>query len=103
MITDILTYSFYLLMSLVFFVVKAILLPIDIAVQAVLPAFSDGLTSIAGFFTLIGNNLAWAIDATGIPTATLIFLSYHLIFKYTVPINIWLIKLAIKWYRTIRG
>lgn len=102
MTSDIVTFVFSVLMSLVFFVLKLILLPIDLLIQGFLPGISDALTSVGEYLETVATYLGWAISASGIPSGAIILIALYFIFKLTVPIQIWAIKLAIKWYKAIK-
>lgn len=99
---NIVSLLFNVVLSLIFFVVKLLLLPIDLLIAATLPAVTEALTSVGTLLNLMASGLGWAISASGIPySAVALFASYY-IFKYTLPINIWMVKLALKWWRALK-
>jgi len=102
MLSDIITFIFNFLMGIIMMGVKILLLPIDLLIQNTMPEFSDTLTAIANLFTLIGTGIGWAIAAAGLPFAVVALVVTYTIFKLTLPLQIWFIKLGLKWYRTLK-
>lgn len=82
--------------------VKILLLPIDAFIVAALPEVSTALTSIANFFTLIGTGIGWAISAAGIPFAAVALVASYGIFKLTLPLQLYFVKLGLKWYNQLK-
>lgn len=102
MTSDIVTFIFNLLISLVFFVIKIVLLPIDLIIQQFIPSVSEGLTAVGDFLTLVATGIGWAISAAGIPYSAIALVATYYIFKLSFPIVMWGIKLAIKWYNAFK-
>lgn len=99
---EIITFIFNVIVGTVFLLLKLILAPIDYIISQAFPALSNGLTAVGGFLTIVAQGLGWAISASGIPYFAIALLASYFIFKLTVPINLWLIKLALSWYRTLK-
>lgn len=102
MTSDIVTFIFNIIISLVFFVIKILLLPIDMLIQQFIPSLTDAFTAVGNFLSLIAEGLGWAISAAGIPYAAIALIATYWIFKLSFPIIIWGIKLAIKWYVALK-
>lgn len=102
MTADIVTFVFNLIISLVFFIVKVILLPIDLLLQQFIPSVSDAFTKVGEFLEIVASGLGWAISAAGIPYSAVALVATYLIFKLTFPIIAWGVKLAIKWYVALK-
>lgn len=102
MTSDIVTFIFNIIISLVFLLIKVILLPIDLIIQQFLPGISDAFTAVGEFLTLISSGLGWAISVSGIPYSAIALVATYLIFKLSFPIVMWGIKLAIKWYVALK-
>lgn len=102
MTSDIVTFIFNIIISLVFFLIKILLFPIDLLIQGVLPSLSSAFTAVGDFLTYIAQGLGWAISAAGIPYSAIALISTYYIFKLTLPLIMWGIKLAIKWYVALK-
>lgn len=102
MTSDIVTFVFNLIISLVFFLIKLLLLPIDLIIQQFIPALSDAFTAVGNFLSLIASGLGWAISAVGVPYSAIALIATYYIFKLGFPIIMWGIKLAIKWYVALK-
>lgn len=102
MTSDIVSFVFNLIISLVFFLIKIILLPIDLIIAQFIPSVSSAFTAVGEFLELIASGLGWAISAAGIPYSAIALVATYLIFKLTFPILMWAIKLAIKWYNAFK-
>jgi len=99
---DFITLIFNVIIGLAFFLVQLILLPIDALIDHFLPGLADAFTAIATLLSLIASGLGWAISASGVPYAAIALIGTYWIFKLTLPWNIFLIKLAIKWYNAFK-
>jgi hypothetical protein len=99
---DIITTIFNFVIAVAFLLLKIILAPIDLLISSLLPALDQTLTNIGSFLTIISSSLGWAISASGIPYSALALIGSYFIFKLTLPINVWLVKLSIKWYKAIK-
>lgn len=100
---DIVGSIFNLVLNLVFLIVNAILLPFDAIINNVLPDVQNALNAIANFLDIVTQTIAWGISATGIPYWVIAFIASYFVMKLTLPLNIWAVKLAVKWYHTIKG
>lgn len=99
---EVITTIFNIIMGIVFFLMKIILMPIDMLIKAALPDLNNALVSVSDFFSLIGTGLGWAIGAAGIPYSVIALIGTYYIFKLTLPVNIWFMKLGMKWYKMFR-
>lgn len=98
MINAILTGIFNIIISLV----QVLLAPIDILISNYLPDLANALTAVNEFLTLITSSIGWVLSCLGIPgTVISLFILYYT-FKLTVPYLVHLIKLALKWYNTLK-
>jgi len=102
MTSDIVTFVFNIIISLVFLLIKVILLPIDLIIAQFMPGVSSAFTAVGSFLTLIATGLGWAISASGIPYSAIALVATAMIFKLSFPIVMWSIKLAIKWYVALK-
>lgn len=102
MINAIITAVFNFLIAIVLLLLKIILAPIDFLISQALPDISQGLTAIGTFLTTALTNIGWVISITGIPAVAIALIVAYWVFKLTLPINIWVIKLAVNWYHRLK-
>jgi len=88
--------------NLVIFLIKLLLYPIDLLVATFLPELSNAFSDISAFLEQIFQYMGWAIAATGIPYAALSMIATYWIFKLTLPLNVWFVKLGVKWFRALK-
>lgn len=90
------------IISLISSLVNVILSPIDSIITANLPGLSSALNSFSTFLGYISNGIGWVIDSFAIPSAVISLIVAYYIFKLTVPLLIYTIKLIIKWYDKLK-
>lgn len=100
--TEFFIFVFNVIIGTVLLLVKIILMPIDYIIAQFIPTLSDALTAIGQFLTLIASGLGWAISASGIPYFAIALVATYGIFRLTLPIQMYFVKLAIKWYTTLK-
>lgn len=88
--------------NLVIGLVNTLLYPIDALINATMPAISSALSYVSGFFQWLSNLLPWAISWFGLDSSIILLLVGYLTFKYTAPLIIHTIKLALKWYNKLK-
>lgn len=88
--------------NMVIGLVSILLSPIDALIATVLPDLSGALSAVGALFNLIGNSLSWVVSLSGLNQATLLLIIAYYTFKLTVPLMLWMTKLALKWYNTIK-
>lgn len=99
---ELITAIFNIVIALVLKLLQLILMPIDWLIKTAIPSLAQGLTDIASFLVLMAQGLGWAISASGLPPALLVLIALYTIFKLSVPIQLWFIKLAVSWYRALK-
>lgn len=98
MINAILTGIFNVIISLV----QVLLAPIDILITNYLPDLANALTAVNEFLILVTSSIGWVLSCLGIPGTVISLLVIYYTFKLTVPYLVHLIKLALKWYNTLK-
>lgn len=98
MINAILTGVFNVIISLV----SVILSPIDNLIVSYLPDLANGISAIGQLFATIGTSIGWAISLTGISSECIALIVTYYVFKLTVPMFFYLIKLALAWYNKLK-
>lgn len=102
MIGDILITIFNILMAVVLMLLKLILMPIDYLISQALPALATGFTAVGSYISTILTNIGWVLSITGIPAVAFGLIAAYWLFKLTLPVNVWFIKLAINWYNKLK-
>lgn len=98
MISKLLEAIFVLVINLT----NVILKPIDLLILTALPDLSKAIGAISNIFTLISDVFGWCISLTGLSSETLSLIVLYYTFALTVPVVISTIKLAIKWYNSLK-
>lgn len=88
--------------SLVIALVSIILSPIDLLINQLLPSLSDSLGHISNFFGSLGNVVPFVVSYTGISSGMLTIYVDLIVFIFTLPYMIHAIKLAIKWFQSLK-
>lgn len=88
--------------SLVTSLVGILLAPIDALISTALPSLQTGLNAIGSFLTLITSSIGWVLSVFGLSSECLSLIVLYYTFKLTVPLTIYTIKLAIRWYDKIK-
>lgn len=101
-VSDLLTGLLQLVLDFVMFIVNLILLPLDALISAFIPDLSNGLSYISSAFTQALSYVGWIIDSSGLQQITIILLVDYLIFKLTIPLQAYVIKLAVSWYNHLK-
>lgn len=87
--------------SLITDLVGVLLSPIDSIISSALPGLQSALNAIGQFLTLITSALGWVLSVFGLPNECLSLIVLYFTFKLTVPLTIYAIKLAVKWYHML--
>lgn len=95
---EILTFIIKFIINLI----NLLLLPIDKLIQAYIPDLSNIFTNIGQLFTYIASGLGWAISFLGISQSVIALIITYYTFKLTVQFIAYTIKLAIKWYNSLK-
>jgi len=100
--TDFFNSIFVAIFNIVAFLIHLILLPIDALISTYIPSLDDAFTSIASYLTIIFTNMGWVLSITGIPSGIIALVVAYTIFKLTLPINVWFLKLAVGWWNKLK-
>lgn len=102
MIADILITIFNIVMAIVLMLLKLLLMPIDFLIAQAIPSLSGAFTAVGSYLTQILTNIGWVLSITGIPAVAFGLIAGYWLFKLTVPVNVWFIKLAVNWYHRLK-
>ena len=78
------------------------LIPIDLLIETFLPDINNLLISISNVFDLISNTINWVTNLVGLSPEFVSILSLYFVFTLTLPLQLYVIKLAIKWYNALK-
>lgn len=90
------------IMNLIIKLVGLLLAPIDLIISQFLPDLSSGISAIGAFFNLAKQYLGFAVSITGLSSTALSLIALYFVFKLTVPMLVYTVKLAIKWYDKLK-
>lgn len=90
------------IMKLIMSLVSLLLSPIDALIEQFLPDLSNALDGLTSFFCYVTQYIGWVIDFAGIPSSVITLIVAYYTFKLTVPLVVSTVKLALKWYNTLK-
>lgn len=88
--------------NIVLFLVNLILAPIDALLSAAVPDTANALQSVANMFQLATSYLGFVVDMTGLSAQAIALIVMYFTFKLTYPLVVYTIKLAVKWYNSMK-
>lgn len=98
MIGKILSGIFKLIIGLV----SIILSPIDALITSNLPGINDAISSFNILINYVINFIGYCIDATGLSSTAINLIIIYYGFILVVPLSVYTIKLAIRWYNALK-
>lgn len=90
------------IMSLIIGLVNVLLSPIDLLIQNALPDVSSALTAFNSLIDYVINFLGFCVDATGLSSTAISLIIIYYSFSLVVPLTVYTVKLAIKWYNALK-
>lgn len=91
------------IMSLIIKLVGVLMAPINVIINQFLPSeITNALNSIGGFFQTVSDGIGWVISASGIPATAIAIIVATMVFKLTVPLLVYVVKLALAWYDKLK-
>lgn len=88
--------------KLVIGLVNVILTPINLLITNYLPDLSNALALIRQLFNLAFTYIGWVLDSMFVSRETISLLIAVLTMRLTIPLAINSVKLAIKWYNSLK-
>lgn len=88
--------------KLIIGLVNVLLTPINLLITNYLPDISSALSLVRQFFQYSFTYIGWVIDSMFLNSETVSLLIAVLTMRLTVPLLINAIKLALKWYNTLK-
>lgn len=97
MIKAIINGIFKLIISLV----SVLLAPIDTLITNYLPSLSVAINAVGSFLNICTQSIGWVLSCFGLSSTCISLIIIYFTFKLTVPLLIYVFKLAIKWYHML--
>lgn len=88
--------------SLVTTLVSVLLAPIDLIIDNALPTISSWINAVGTFLSYCTQAIGWCLSAIGMSSDIISLIIIYYTFKLTVPLLVYTVKLAIKWYDKIK-
>jgi hypothetical protein len=88
--------------SLILNLVSLILYPINALVLQYIPGLESAFATIENFFTVAFSYIGWVVDASLIAAETISLIIATYTFRLTLPLLVNSVKLAIKWYNSLK-
>lgn len=90
------------ILNLITSLINAVLAPIDLLIQTLLPDVSSAFSVFGGFLNLVSQGIGWVVNASCLSSEALSLIVLYYTFKLTAPMMFYLIKLALSWYNKIK-
>ena len=90
------------IINVIIALVNVVFAPIDSLINTYIPSLSSAFTAIGSFISMCVGFIGWVISLLGIPSELISLLIAYYTFKLTVPLLVYVVKLAIKWYNALK-
>lgn len=87
--------------NLIISFVGVLLSPIDSLITNSLPGLSSAISAVGSFLSLCTQSIGWVLSCFGLSSNCISLIIIYFTFKLTVPLLIYVFKLAIKWYHML--
>lgn len=92
-----------LVIKIVMVLVGILLLPISALIKLFVPDFDQGLQQLATILDWAVDYAGWILSAFAIPTLLISMVVSYYTFIITTKLSIFGFKIALNWYKTIKG
>ena len=82
---------------------KIIILPFGKIIQTFIPDLDSALTQIASYYDYVSQGIGWALSAFAIPNSVVAIMIAYAVFSFYLPFQLWALKLALAWKKTLWG
>lgn len=90
------------IMKLIISLVNVLLTPIDLLISNLLPGLDSAFSAITAMFNAISSVIGWCLSFTLLSSETISLIVLYFTFALTLPLGVYTVKLAIKWYDKIK-
>ena len=87
--------------NLIISFVGVLLSPIDTLITNNLPGLTSAINAVGSFLSTCTSAIGWVLSCFGLSSNCLSLIVIYFTFKLTVPLLIYVFKLAIKWYHML--
>lgn len=91
-----------LILDFVIYIVNILLIPFDFVIDSLFPDISNALGLISDAFNVAFTYVGYILDSSGLYGHTIVFIVEYIIFRITLPLQIWVIKTAINLYNKFK-
>lgn len=102
MINDFINGFLKMILDFVIYIVNLILIPIDAIIDTLFPDISSAFSYIASALNVGFQYVGYFFDMLGLESFTILFLTEYVIFRLTLPLQLWVIKLAVNVYNKLK-
>ena len=88
--------------SLIIELVSLLLKPIDALINSMLPQVSIALDYVSSFFDYVCSVVPWGMSWLGLNIEIVAIFVAYMTFKLTAPLAVHTVKLALKWYNSLK-
>lgn len=82
--------------------VNFIIAPIDNLIATALPSLDSAFVAIGDFLNLCVSSIGWVISLLGLNSNVISLIVIYYGFALSVPLVVYVIKLAVKWYNALK-
>lgn len=83
-------------------VISFLLSPIDLLISQFLPNINGLLNYVSSMLDVAITYVSFIVDSLCIPHDVMVLIVEYLIFRLTLPLFVYIIKLAVKWYNYLK-
>lgn len=88
--------------KLVISLVNVILLPIDSLITSTLPSLDSALNAVNIVIDYIVSVIGYAVNMSGLSSVGINLIIAYFSFVLVVPLGVSVVKMALKWYNTLK-
>lgn len=90
------------IINIIMFLVDIVLSPIDLLIQTLLPDVSGALSAVGAMFQYALTYIGYLVDMTCLSSECISLIILYFTFKLTAPLLFSTIKVALKWYNSLK-
>lgn len=90
------------IISVITSLVNFIIAPIDNLIASALPSLDSAFSAIGSFLNLCVSAIGWVISLLGLNSNVISLIVIYYGFALSVPLVVYIIKLAVKWYNALK-
>lgn len=92
---------FNFILNFIMSMVELLLIPLDLIISQFIPDLSEIITSINEYLNLSYTYISFIVDFTFLSSFAVNLLFSFMLFKLTVPVSAYVIKLALNWWKKL--